>query len=216
MSSSLFNALVRTDSGEVGDYSADEAALARVLASNAAHLADQSAQVIAAWRVSTYPVIRDEDAALNELGIAASDYLIWSSAPFHARFRPDGQGYRIRPRVLARTVNGNAARLHVRIVGTGEAPGAPTGNVRVLEYAFTSTTAAWLTSPTGGDGNGNVYLPDAGGAIRDLPTLNELGGSRVVMPYTEARIQLWGNPAGGSTGDRIEVLGFYAAEYIGE
>mgnify|MGYP001260870147 CR=1 FL=1 len=43
MSSSLFNALVRTDSGEVGDYSADEAALARVLASNAAHLADQSA-----------------------------------------------------------------------------------------------------------------------------------------------------------------------------
>lgn len=216
MSSSLFNQLVRTDSGEVDSYSADEAALARVLANNAAHLADQSAQVIAAWRVDDNPVVRDEDAALNDLGTASQDYLIWSSAPFHARFRPDGQGYRIRPRVLARTVNGDPARLRVRIVGVGEAPGAFTGNVRVLEYAFTSTTAAWLTSPTGGDGNGNVYLPTATSALRDLPTLDELGGSRVVVPYTEARVQLWGNPQGGSTGDRIEVLGFFAAEYIGE
>jgi hypothetical protein len=102
----------------------------------------------------------------------------------------------------------------VRLVPT---PIGGTSGEHVIQFpTFSSTTAAWLTSPTGGDGNGNVYLPNAAGLILDRPVRDSIGGTRITTPTSEAKIQLWGFPIGSDTGDRIEVLGFYAAEFIGE
>lgn len=214
MSTAPFLGRIRVDPTQTTDYSAHDTVFARVLGNNAAHLADQCAQVIAAWRVDNLPVVRDEDAALNDLGTTSSNgYLIWSSAPFNLKFRPDGESYRIRTRVLARTVNGDDAQIGVRLVPTPI--GGSEGTDTMRWPVFSSTTAAWLTSPTGGDGDGNVYLPNGAGLIVDRAVLDELGGTRITTPFTEARIQLWGFPIGSDTGDRIEVLGFYAAEFIG-
>lgn len=214
MSSSLFDGLIRAQTSQWADYAPVDAAFARGLASNAAHLADSSAQVVANWRADDFPISRDENAALNDLGVAARPYAIWSSQLFHHRMRPDGTSYRIRVRVRAATVNGNAAAIRVIVRGSsGVVPNA--GEINALTYSFSSSTPAWLTGGTGGDGSGNIYLRSGSEALTDRATLLALGGDPTTVRYTASIVQIWGVPTGGGTGDRIRIYGVHAAEYIG-
>ncbi|MCB9632911.1 MAG: hypothetical protein H6721_12340 [Sandaracinus sp.] len=213
MSSSLFEGLIRSQDAQWSDYAPDDTAWVRALASNAAHLADQSAQVVANWRDDTRYVIRDRDAALNELGVYTSTYPIWASAPFHLRFRPDGSSYRIRIRIRARLDSSGSNVLRAAL-DTGSSLLAPSLDTRSLDFSMSSTTAAWLSSPTGGDGNGNVYAANAAECLTDETTFDELGGDRVAMRTTKARIVIYGSPPGG-TPVAIRLHGVHAAEFIG-
>lgn len=215
MSTSLFAGLIRSEAAHWDAYAPADTAFARGLASNAAHLADSSAQVVANWRADDFPISRDEDAALNDLGVAARPYAIWSSQLFHHRMRPDGTSYRIRVRVRAATVNGNAAVIRVIVRGSsGVVPNA--GEINALTYSFSSSTPAWLTGGTGGDGSGNIYLRSGSEALTDRATLISLSpGDPTTVRYTASIVQIWGVPTGGGTGDRIRIYGVHAAEYIG-
>lgn len=213
MSSSLFEGLIRSQDAQWDVFAPVDAAWSRALGSNAAHLADESAQVVANWRDDTRYVIRDRDAALNELGVYVSTYPIWASAPFHLRFRPDGSSYRVRIRVRARLDSAGSNVLRVGI-DTGSSLLAPTLDVRALDFSMSSTTSAWLSSPTGGDGNGNVFVPNAGECLTNEMTFSELGGERIAMRTTKARIVVWASPPGG-TPVAIRLHGVHAAEFIG-
>lgn len=211
MSSSLFEGLVRSQAAQWVNYAPVDTAWSRAILSNAAHIADSSAQVVAAWRSDANPVIRDRDAAENELGVRSSDYVVWASQLFNLRFRPDGSSYRIRIRVRAATDSGTASTIRAIVYGPSTVISPLTGNERVVSWTFSSTTAAWLTSPTGGDGNGNVYIPNAAECFADRSTPASLGGTPSSLRYTQARVRLWVTPAS----DTVEIYGVSIAEYIG-
>lgn len=216
MSSSLYGGLVRSQDSLWSDYSPADTVFVRGLFNNACHLADQSAQVVCNWRTTTNYVIRDRDAALNELGVYASTYPIWASQPFCLRFREDGSSYRVRVRVRARLDAAGSNRLRIALVGKNN-PGSYVDDPRSLTYSMSSTTEAWLSSPiSGGDGNGNVYIPSAGEVLTDRATLDELSGSPTIVRWTPARIVVYAvPPGGGTTPIEIRLYGVHAAEYYG-
>jgi hypothetical protein len=192
---------------------------ARAVASNLSRLADQSAQVLAAWTHSTLRLT----VPLSTAGIT-NYQLLWGSTAFPVRRRTDGQPYRLR--VAIRASHGGSGNVEFTALVV---PGAWGNDFltyfrnvnagRVSENARATATiasgsAAWLTlnrtwvqlQPYGG-----ADARRGGYATRDIIGS---GGVTEQARFDIQRILVFARTATGSGGN-ANLFGVYAAEFVG-
>jgi hypothetical protein len=190
---------------------------ARAVASNLSRLADQSAQVLAAWTHTTLRLT----VPLSTAGATNYQHL-WSSASFQVRRRPDGQPYRLRVALRASHGGSGNVEFTVLVLPDGYAAawfpyfqnlnaGRISENARATA-TIASGSAAWLTL-----NRTWVQLQPAGGADArrgGYPTLDVLGGATEQARFDLQRILVFARTVTGSGGN-ANLFGVYAAEFVG-
>ena len=220
MSTSLFDRII-TIPANVGANTPLDTLWSRTVKSNLSRLADQSAQVLAAW---THTALR-LTVPLSTAGATNYQHL-WSSTSFPVRRRPDGQPYRLR--VALRASHGGSGNVEFTVLvvpgqwgdfGTAFIYLRQINAVRVSENARATATiasgaAAWLTL-----NRTWVQLQSFGGADArrdDYPTRDVIGGGGVTEQarFDTQRILVFARTVTGSGGN-ANLFGVYAAEFVG-
>ena len=204
--SSLFEHIIQYEAAE---YAADEAvdtAQARMMASNLAHLADASSQVL----VACPPVA---SGGGFQTSFSASGTFIVKLAtfgPFFVRTKANGEAYRIRYRLHGRTVT---ASNDVEILVWAHERGASgrgwlreyesTGNAAVQLHTASSTTPAWL-APDAGNPVLDLSAESTRNAERSTSIRDEIGGRDATVVAPEVEISIFARRASGSSATAAE------------
>lgn len=222
MTTALFDKII-TLPAITGAQSPVDTLESRVAISNVARLADQSAQVVAAWV---------HDSVLLQPPLNAGYSLIWSSDAMVSRRRDDGKPYRLRVGLRGFRSGGSGTIEFVIMVVPGEALGGGAwinlirqvdeGRVSadmVARATISATSAAWITlsrtwiqeQPLARFGVGGTGVGGTGGGS---PTLRELGGDVVTASTPTTAVAVIARQITGS-GSSAALTGVYAAEYAG-
>lgn len=215
MSSALYDRII-TLPAITGAQSPVDTLESRVAISNVARLADQSAQVVAAWV---------HDSVLLQRALTTSVGLLWTSGPMVARRRDDGQPYRLRVG-LRGFRSGGSGTIEFIIIAVPGTAGGISGWQQVLQRVeagqisanavaratISATSAAWLAL----DRTWIQRQPSSGARSTsdDNPTLDELGGRVVTVTTDTAAVAVAAKQITGS-GSSAALTGVYAAEYVG-
>jgi hypothetical protein len=216
MTTSLFDRII-TIPANVGANTPLDTLWARTVKSNLSRLADQSAQVLAAWTHTTLRLT----VPLSTSGFT-NYQLLWSSTSFPVRRRPNGQPYRLR--VALRASHGGSGNVEFTALvvpdGFGDAwfnymlqinAGRVSENARATA-TIASGAAAWLTLDRTW-----VQLQSFGGddARRGgYQTLDVLGGATEQSRFDLQRVLVFARTVTGSGGN-ANLFGVYAAEFAG-
>jgi len=217
MTTSLYPRMLTIPSNALGEDEPFDTVTARAVASNISRLADQSAQVLAAWTHTTLRLT----VPLSTTGFT-NYQLLWGSTAFPVRRRPDGQPYRLR--VAIRASHGGSGNVEFTVLVVpgrwgddllGYMIALNAGRISddaVSTGKIASGAAAWLTL-----NRTWVQLQSYGGQDARqgfAPTLDAVGGDSETAIYDTQRIWVVARTDTGSGGN-ANLFGVYAAEFIG-
>jgi hypothetical protein len=174
-------------------------------ASNAAHLADMSGQVLCCWSLPTGvtgPRVINYDA-----GSSAELVRIWVGGPYHLRQRPDGTAYPIRARLAGSRSTFGTITIGVVLGPSGASEAAAEFELDGDNVFSTTVSSSSVSSFNAASGPLTVNVdPTPRGVIEDSVPRSTL--ARVIFASVFVRVN--------STTDALPRLeGLYLAEYIG-
>jgi len=173
-------------------------------ASNAAHLADMSGQVLCCWSLAKAvpgPRVRNYDAgSFSEL------VRIWVSGPYHLRVRSDGTPYPVRARMAGSRVTGGTI-VFTLVLGdfdvSSAAANAEAGGDNTMTFFVSSSSAT-------GFGASKLLTVEANqrprGIIEDSTPRSVLATTVFASVFVDVN---------STTDVRPRLEGLYLAEYIG-
>jgi hypothetical protein len=217
--SSLFGKVIDYDPAEHAANEAVDTLQSRVIASNVAHLADASAQVLVA-----HPPNAAASGFARTYSASGSLFVLHATfGPFFPRARSDGRTYAVRYRLHGasdKATNGIEFAVWLHPYGTApagigravDAFEASAGNPAVQIHTTSSTTPAWV-APDAGSPLLRMTARDTRGARAPLGVRDEIGGASLGTLPTWSAISVFSRRATGSAATGAELTGFYAAEY---
>lgn len=208
MSHSIFEGIVRFDDAEHDDGERLSSLFARVVASNVAHIADSSGQVLVAM-----PPCADGEGISRPCSLTVPTVLA-QFGPLHLR-TIGGGSYPVRFRLRARLTASGSVPLTLALHTPDANPISFVGGVFAAGQAETftcsSATSSWL-SPAG---DNLLSLPGTVADLRDRAgTRTQItSGVATSVPVREALLSVVMGSAAAVRS--VELTGLYAAEFIG-
>jgi hypothetical protein len=214
MATSINRAFIRVTAGQASENDPCDAIIARdCIMNNAAHLADEAAQVRVKWlarTAATSGVASDEYLTARAADGAAYDWgHVVTFGPFPLSVRADLYSYYMRVR-LRGYYSGSSSTAYVALTFPGYTFN-PT-NSNVAEFSLASTTDGWVT-PVGS--NILRLIPsEVARATGAFSAKDSVGGAETATAICWASIGVYATAASG-TADVARITGIEAAEYVG-
>ena len=215
MATSTYKGYVRFDaSSQVDNAEGVWSGIARDhLVNNANHIADEQAQVLCNWSMSTTGTYLTPTLSGGALVAANTYYRVTRLGPFPLLMKASGTSYQLRGRL--RFFASNAATITGRVVCC-----APEDSIRVrdsstatnaMTFTSTATADAWDDADT--DNLMSLSVEDMILCMDSRSALAAVSGASITVPIPMPIVDIYVKST--STTSVPRVSGFYLAEYVG-
>lgn len=211
MSTSDWGARIQYQGTDWNDDDPMDTAMARAIANNALHLADQAGQVRACW--GDFDTSSGNTAITHTFGGTNVWERVLGIGSFPVSVRADGSAYPMRVFLRGASASGSyTAHFRVTVCAPGMAARCINENDTDVEsFSTTSTTDAWL-APSGG----LIEIPadKVSYSAWGVNTIDGVAGNAVTAPMSWFVCEVWAMRDNALL-TSCDLCGLYLAEYIG-